>query len=381
MTDQSSPSLKKRLILMGALMTLLVGGLVGFNLFKRAMMQKYLAGGAAHPPPVVTAQVVQRTNWQPSFDTIGSLRAARGVQLSVEVAGLVRRVAFKAGDEVQAGQTLVEMVDDAERAAVQTQEAGLDLARLTLKRDEAQYAVHAISQAQLEMDRAEVVSRTAQRDQALALLARKKVTAPFAGQMGITTVNPGQYLNPGDKIASLQTVHQLLVDFNLPQQFLGRIAVGQWVHLSFEAWPGKTFAARVVARNPEVDASTRNVQVEARLEPVAVPLLPGTFAHVIWDYDQAAPRLTLPQSAIAFNPYGATVFVIQRGPRGAPPKVQQAFITTGATRGDQIVVLSGLRAGDEVVTSGQLKLKSGMSVAISTAAAPPFAAAPTPQEQ
>ncbi|WP_297497998.1 efflux RND transporter periplasmic adaptor subunit [Ferrovum sp.] len=381
MTDQSSPSLKKRLILMGALMTLLVGGLVGFNLFKRAMMQKYLAGGAAHPPPVVTAQVVQRTNWQPSFDTIGSLRAARGVQLSVEVAGLVRRVAFKAGDEVQAGQTLVEMVDDAERAAVQTQEAGLDLARLTLKRDEAQYAVHAISQAQLEMDRAEVVSRTAQRDQALALLARKKVTAPFAGQMGITTVNPGQYLNPGDKIASLQTVHQLLVDFNLPQQFLGRIAVGQWVHLSFEAWPGKTFAARVAARNPEVDASTRNVQVEARLEPVAVPLLPGTFAHVIWDYDQAAPRLTLPQSAIAFNPYGATVFVIQRGPRGAPPKVQQAFITTGATRGDQIVVLSGLRAGDEVVTSGQLKLKSGMSVAISTAAAPPFAAAPTPQEQ
>jgi membrane fusion protein (multidrug efflux system) len=381
MTDQSSPSLKKRLILMGTLMALLVGGLEGFNLFKRAMMQKYLAGGAAHPPPVVTALVVQRTNWQPSFDTIGSLRAARGVQLSVEVAGLVRRVAFKAGDEVQAGQTLVEMVDDAERAAVQTQEAGLDLARLTLKRDEAQYAVHAISQAQLEMDRAEVVSRTAQRDQALALLARKKVTAPFAGQMGITTVNPGQYLNPGDKIASLQTVHQLLVDFNLPQQFLGRIAVGQWVHLSFEAWPGKTFAARVVARNPEVDASTRNVQVEARLEPVAVPLLPGTFAHVIWDYDQAAPRLTLPQSAIAFNPYGATVFVIQRGSRGAPPKVQQAFITTGATRGDQIVVLSGLRAGDEVVTSGQLKLKSGMSVAISTAAAPPFAAAPTPQEQ
>ena len=381
MTVQPAPSLKKRLILMGALMTLLVGGLVGFNLFKRTMMQKYLAGGAAHPPQVVTTQIIRRTNWQSSFNTIGSLRAARGVQVSVEVPGLVRQVAFKAGDEVQAGQTLVEMVDDAERAALQTQAAGLELARLTLKRDEAQYAVHAISQAQLEVDRADVDSRTAQRDQAQALLAKKKVTAPFAGQMGITTVNPGQYLNPGDKIATLQTVHQLLVDFNLPQQFLGRINVGQTVHLTFEAWPGKTFAARVVARSPEVDAATRNVQVEARLEPVAVALLPGAFVHVTWDYGQAEPHLTLPQSAIAFNPYGATVFVVRRETRSTPPKAQQVFITTGATRGDQIAVLSGLEEGDEVVTSGQLKLKSGIPVAISTTAAPPFAAAPTPQEQ
>ncbi|NDU86272.1 MAG: efflux RND transporter periplasmic adaptor subunit [Ferrovum sp.] len=381
MTTDRTPSFKKRLILMAVLMGLLVAGLVGFNLFKMTMMKKYL-GQAAHPPQSVTTQILRRTLWEPSFDTVGALRAARGVDISVEVPGMVRHMAFQAGDRVQKGQTLVEMVDDAERAAVASQEAGLKLARLTLTRDEAQFALHAISQAQLEADRADVDGRVAQLEQQRALLAKKIIVAPFAGQMGITTINPGQYLNPGDKIATLQTVDQLLVDFNVPQQYLSHLKNGQVVHLTFEAWPQRSFHARVVAHNPQVDAATRNILVEARLDPVkGGELLPGTFGHIVWDYGQAEERLTLPQAAIAFNPYGSTVFVVHHDSSGTHPKAQQVFITTGDTRGDQVVVLTGLKEGEEVVTSGQLKLTSGSPVAISHDASPPGDSAPTPQEQ
>lgn len=360
-------------------MILLVGGLVGFGLFKRAMMHKIFSQ-SAHPPQVVTTQILTTTLWQPSFQTIGSLRALKGAELTTEVAGIVRRVFFKSGESVKAGQLLVELVDDVERAALVSQEASLDLARLTLKRDQAQEAIHAISQAQLESDEADVRSRIAQRDQAQAQLDKKRITAPFAGQMGITTLSPGQYLNAGDKIASLQTLDQLRVDFTLPQQYLSHLALGQRVHLSFEAWPGQTVNAQVIARNSEVDAATRNVSVEARLEPTRLPLLPGTFAQVMWEYGESGPRLTLPQSAIAFNPYGATVFVVHRDAPGTLAKAQQVFITTGDTRGDQVSVLSGLKAGDEVVTSGELKLASGMTVKVSQEPAPPDAAHPTPQE-
>lgn len=358
-------------------MLLLVGGLVGFTLFKRAMMHKYFAA-MAHPPQQVTAQVMHSSAWQPSFATIGSLRALRGATLSVEVPGTVRQVWFKSGDRVKQGQTLVTMVNDAEQAAVVVQDAALALAHLTLKRDQAQAAIHAISQAQLESDEADVNSRLAQRDQARALLAKKMITAPFAGQMGVSTLSPGQYLNPGDKIVSLQTVDQLRVDFSLPQRYMNQLVTGQRVRLNFEAWPDTVVEARVLAHNSEVDATTRNIAVEARVEPNALPLLPGAFAHVSWDYGQAAPRLTLPQSAVAFNPYGSTVFVVHHD--GDKVTAQQVFIVTGDTRGDQVAVLTGLREGDEVVTSGQLKLKSGMPVAISHDAAPPDDVHPTPQE-
>ncbi len=363
---------------MGLLMFLLVAGLVGFGLFRRAMMHKIFSQ-AAHPPQVVTTQILAMTPWQPSFETIGSLRALEGAELTSEVAGIVRQVNFRSGERVKAGQLLVELVDDVERFSVVSQEAGLELARLTLKRDQAQAAIHAISQAQLESDEAEVRSRTAQCDQARAQLAKKRITAPFSGQMGITMLSPGQYLNAGDKIASLETLDQLRVDFTLPQQYLGHLTTGQTVRLSFEAWPGKTVPAHVVAYDSQVQAATRNVAVEARLDATTLRLLPGTFAHVIWEYGKSGPQLTLPQSAIAFNPYGATVFVVHRD-KATEPQVQQVFITMGDTRGDQVAVSGGLKVGDEVVTSGQLKLTSGMPVKISHQAAPPDAAYPTPQE-
>ncbi len=379
MNQTRQPSSKKRFMIMVLLMVLLGGGLVGFNLFKRAMMQKYLSS-AAHPPQTVTVMTLHRTPWQPSFETIGALRALQGANLTVEVAGTVRQVRFHSGDWVKEGQILVEMVDDAEKAALAVQEAGLGLARLTLKRDQAQADIHAISQAQLEGDEADVRSREAQCNQARALLAKKMISAPFSGRMGVTTLSPGQYLNPGDKIASLQTVDRLRVDFNLPQQYLSKLEHGQQVLLTFDAWPGKRVTARVLAYNSEIDATTRNLAVEAKLDASPLSLLPGSFAHVTWSYDKAKPQLTLPQAAIAFNPYGATVFVVHHDTVGQPPTVQQAFITTGETRGDQVVVLDGLKEGDEVVTSGHLKLKSGMTIAIRTDGTPPDDPHPTPQE-
>ncbi len=381
------PSFKKRLILMLTLVIILVGGLVGFNLFKVSMIQSHLAS-MKNPPQTVTIQVAQATSWNPQIQAIGSLRALQGVDISPEVAGTVRKIAIHSGDNVQAGQLLLEMVNDAERAQVKAWEASVKLARITLQRDRAQLDIKAISQAQLDADEADLDNKQAQWNLACAQLAKKSLIAPFSGRVGITTANPGQYLNPGDKIVTLQQLIPLWLDFTLPQLQVSDLAVGQKVIIQVDTWPDKRFEGKITALNPLVDASTRNIQVLAQMDNASQTLLPGMYAKVFWSHGKTQSLITLPQSAIAYNPYGATVFILKPNPAGASAgsapaqggagapaaawTAQQVFVTTGPTRGDQ--------AGARVVTSGQLKLKSGTPVIISSDAAPADEAAPTSQE-
>ncbi len=390
------PSFKKRLILMLVLVVILVGGLVGFNLFKVSMIQSHLAG-MKNPPQTVTMQVAQTTQWNPQIQAIGSLRALHGVDLSPEVPGTVRSIAVPSGAMVHAGQLLLQMVDDAERAQVSAWEASVKLARITLQRDRSQLEIKAVSQAQLDADQADLDNKLAQWNLATAQLAKKSLNAPFAGRVGITTTNPGQYLNPGDKVITLQQLDPLWLDFTLPQEQVGDLAVGQKVSIQVDAWPEKRFEGKITALNPLVDASTRNIQVLAQIGNPAQILLPGMYAKVFWSHGKTQSWITLPQSAITYNPYGATVFILQPNPAAAaaspagstgdkaampiaPWTAQQVFVTTGPTRGDQVAILSGLQAGARVVTSGQLKLKSGIPVMVSPDAAPANDAAPTPQE-
>lgn len=390
------PSFKKRLILMLVLVVLLVGGLVGFNLFKVSMIQRHLAS-MKNPPQTVTMQVAQATEWNPQIQAIGSLRALQGVDLSPEVAGTVRALAVHSGDTVRAGQVLLEMVNDAERAQVNAWEASVKLARITVQRDRSQLEIKAISQAQLDADQADLDNKVAQWNLATAQLAKKTLSAPFSGRVGITTTNPGQYLNPGDKVVTLQQLNPLWLDFTLPQSQVSELAVGQGVSIQVDAWPDKRFQGKITALNPLVDASTRNIQVLAQIENPAQILLPGMYAKVFWSHGKPQSWITLPQSAITYNPYGATVFVLHPNPAAttapstnsaggnaalpvAPWIAQQVFVTTGPTRGDQVAIRSGLEAGARVVTSGQLKLKSGTPVMVSPDAAPPNDAAPSPQE-
>jgi len=266
-------------------------------------------------------------------------------------------------------------------------QASAGLSGTVLKRDQAQFDAGAISQAQLDNDTADLKNRLALALQQQALVDKKTIRAPFAGKLGITTVNPGQFVNPGDKLVTLQTLDPIYVDFFVPQKQLAGLAVGQKLTLSADAWPGVAFAGQISSLNAKVDTVTRNVQVEATVPNTRRRLLPGMFANVSLDQGERKRYLTLPQTAITYNPYGSTIFTLvparngQKDAKGNVEQVaQQVFVTTGTTRGDQVAILTGLNEGQMVVTSGQLKLKNGTPVLVDNRIQPSDNPAPAPQE-
>lgn len=358
----------------------LLGLLVGFNLFKSYMIRKALTQNAA-PLETVSAAPAEYSDWQPTLDAVGSLRALRGVDITTEVAGLVRSVRFRSGDEVVAGQVLVELNSDADRAQLNALEAAADLAAVVYERDRAQYAVQAIAKAQIDADEADLKSKRAQAAAQAAIVAKKTLRAPFAGRLGITTINPGQYLNPGDKVVTLQTLDPIYVDFRLPQEELARVSKGETVSLASDAYPGERFTGRVTAIDPRVDASSRNFAVEALIDNPRHHLFPGMFVRVSVASGGVRRYLTLPQTAVSYNPYGATIFLVKNAGGASHLTVEQRFVTLGPKRGDQVAILRGVDPGDLVVTSGQMKLKNGTSIVIDNRVVPTNDAHPTPQEE
>lgn len=345
-------------------------------------IMKQIAQGSVPPSAVVvTAIKAVPQEWQPQLNAVGSLRAVRGVDVTTEIAGLVREIRFKSGDEVKAGALLVQLNADSDLAQLASLQAAADLAQVTLTRDQAQLAAQAISQAQVDSDRADLKSKRAQAASQQATIDKKTIRAPFSGRLGITLVNPGQYLNPGDKVVTLQTIDPIYIDFMLPQKNIGSIVLGQVVRLSNDAFHGQSFAGKITAISSKVDPTTRNIQVEATIENPQKLLLPGMFANVDIDVGDKQKYLTLPQTAITYNPYGSTVFVVQPAQGASAPTAQQVFVTTGETRGDQVAITNGVKEGQDIVTSGQIKLKNGTAVKIDNTVQPANSPNPTPQEK
>jgi membrane fusion protein (multidrug efflux system) len=374
----ASRTQKRMFIMLGAVL-LLIGVLA---LFKVLQIRQMIANIPKPQPQVVTAMKLEAQAWQPQLNTVGSLVAARGVDLASEVAGLVRGVKFSSGQDVKAGALLVQLNADAEAAQQRALQQAVDLATTVLARDRRQFAVKAVSQAQIDADEADLRTKQAAVAQQAALIAKKTIRAPFGGRLGISTVNPGQYLNPGDRIVTLQELDPLKIDFSLPQRQLSGVRIGQSLTLSVDAFVGKTFTGKVTAISPKVDSTTRNLQIEATVANPDKLLLPGMFVRVDLDSGDKQNMLTLPQTAITYNPYGSTVFVVEPAKAaGARPTVRQVFVTTGSTRGDQVAVLSGVDAGQQIVTSGQIKLKNGTEVVIDNKVVPSDNPNPTPQEK
>ncbi len=375
----------KRMVIMLICVGLLLAALVGFNQFRSYMIGKFMASNAA-PPSTVSAIVAGYQSWQPQLAAVGSLRAVRGVDVTTEVAGLVREVAFRSGQEAKAGQVLVRLNADSDVALLQSLQAAAELAQTVYTRDKAQYDIKAIAKAQLDADAADLKGKKAQVAQQAALVDKKTIRAPFAGRLGITTINPGQYLNPGDAIVTLQAIDPIYADFYLPQQQIGQLAIGQTIVVDTNAYSGQTFTGKIQSMNPRVDSATRNIQIEATVDNRERKLLPGMYANVKIDAGTAQRYLTLPQTAITYNPYGATVFIVKQGAQPnaqgkALPVAQQVFVTPGPTRGDQVAILKGVEAGMQVVTSGQLKLKNGTPLIINNSVQPADNPNPAPQEQ
>ena len=375
-------SMRRRLIIVVLAVGVLLAAIVFFNAWKANLLAGIRKKNAA-PPQTVSAASVKFTDWQPEVSAVGSMRAVRGVDVTTEVTGLVRTLRFKSGDEVKSGQVLVELNADAELAQQHALEAAADLSATVLDRDKEQYEAQAISKAQLDADAADLKNKRAQAAAQAALVAKKIIRAPFDGKLGITTVNPGQYLNTGDKVVTLQAVDLIYVDFKLPQQQLAMIANGQSVNLTTDSYPGATFTGKINAIDPRIDASTRNFQAEATVPNADRKLMPGMFARVAVIAGDKKHYLTLPQTAITYNPYGATVFVAEKKPGGSDKDLiaQQAFVTLGPTRGDQVAVVKGVKEGDQVVTSGQMKLVNGAPLIIDNSVLPANDPNPSPQEQ
>jgi membrane fusion protein (multidrug efflux system) len=374
----------KRMVIMLAVVGLLFGGIFAYKTFTGIMMKKYMSAGGIPP---VTVSTIHATNeaWQPQFKAVGSLRAVRGVDLASEISGLVRSVHFKSGDEVKAGQLLVQLNADPDIAQLHALEAAADLAEITYERDKKQIEAQAISQSTLDSASADLKGKQAQVTQQAAVVAKKTISAPFAGRLGISSINPGQYVNSGEKIVTLQSLDSIFIDFSLPQQELSRVSKGQTAVVFIDAYPGKTFTGKITAINPKVDPGSRNVQVEAVIANPGHELLPGMYATVEVLYGAVQYYLTLPRTAVTFNPYGETVYLVEeKGKDKAGKKtltVRQTFVTLGPARGDQVAVLSGVKEGDQVVTSGQLKIKNNSTVIINNQVQPQNDAAPKPVEQ
>lgn len=377
---------KRMLIMVGGVLVLIAALAFGFFLHIRQIT----ANSPKPQPQTVTATEVSALEWQPQLTSVGTLTAVHGVDISSEVAGQVRKVNFKSGQNVRAGEVLVQLNADSEIAQMNALRAAAELAATTLKRDQAQFEAEAVSQAQVDNDTADLKSKTAQLAQQQALVAKKAIRAPFAGRLGITATNPGQYLNPGDKIVTLQAIDPIYVDFYLPQRQVGMVSVGQVVTARSDAYEDKIFRGKITAINPKLDTTTRNVQVQATIANPKHLLLPGMYASAIVDVGEKKRYLTLPQTAITYNPYGSTVFIVKpAAPKENAPaapqaeaglEVEQAFVTTGDTRGDQVAITSGLKEDQMVVTSGQIKLKNGSRVVVDNTVQPANSPNPTPQE-
>jgi membrane fusion protein (multidrug efflux system) len=370
----------KRMVIMLALVAVVLGGIFGFQVFKTAMIKKFMASMGS-PPQTVSASKATTSDWQSKIEAVGSLRAVKGADLSLEVSGVVDAISFNSGDDVAEGAQLLKLRADDDAAKLVSLQATAELSQINYDRDQKQFKIQAVSQATLDTDAANLKNAKAQVAQQQAMLDKKVLRAPLAGHLGIRAVDLGQYLAAGTPIVTLQALDPIFADFFVPQQSVDQVKLGQTVAVKIDAYKDQSFAGEIAAINPRVDANSRNVQVRATLKNADHKLIPGMYATI--DIATGAPQsyVTLPQTAITYNPYGDTVYIVDSKTAGADGKQQmvarQTFVTTGATRGDQVAILKGVNEGDMVVTSGQIKLHNGSTVLIDNSITPTADAAPT----
>ena len=358
--------MKRPMALMVAALLLVFGAIFGVVEGKRILIARYLAN--YEPPPVtVSAEEAGRERWDVVIGAVGTLKAVQGIDIATEASGIVKQLHFKPGDNVHAGQELVSLDDRVEVATLKSLQAQRRLADINFERDQRLLATKAISRTDFDKTEALLKDVSAQVEKTEAVIARKHLRAPFDGRIGIPQVDPGQYATEGQAIVTLQALDTLEVDFALPEQELPRLAVGQAVRCRVQAYPDQRFEGRVSAIDAKVDGNTRNVLVRARVPNTASELLPGMFVSVEVIVGDAAEQVTVPETAVSYNLYGDSVFVVAQRTRkdgGTELAVTRRYVEVGQRRNGRVAVLDGVAAGEEVVTAGSLKLDAGAVVNI-----------------
>jgi membrane fusion protein (multidrug efflux system) len=360
----------KRMTLMLLALGVVFGGVFGFKYYIGLMIEEKL-GNRQPPPATVTTTTAGRSTWQPTLHAVGSLSAARGVEVSAERAGQVTDLQFRSGAEVAEGELLVTQNTAPERAELDRLRARRDLAETQLGRVRKLARKDQASESDVDQAQAELEALKAQIRRQQAVIDQKRIQAPFAGVIGIREVDLGDQLQPGTPIASLQALSPLHVDFTLPQANLRDVREGQTVAFTVDAHPDTTFRAEVSAIEPKVSPDTRNFAVQATYDNADNRLRPGMYAEVDVQLPAKKGVITLPQTAISASPYGSTVYVVEEAKGDEEmATVSQRFVTTGDRRGDQVAITDGLEGGEEVVTAGQMKLEEGRRIRIDNSVQP-----------
>ncbi len=336
------------------------------------------------PPEAVTTIIAQKETWQSFIQVIGTLTPYRGVVISSQEMGKIVEILFESGQEVEAGDRLVQLDISVEQAQMRSAMARLALAEATRDRSRALREANANSQSELDQAEAEYSQAEADVKALQALIERKTITAPFSGRLGLRQVQLGQYVTPGTPVASLQTLDPIYAEFSVPQFQIGRLRVGQDVDIKVETYEARKFSGKITAINPDLDPITRNARVQSTVPNPSKELLPGMFCSVTIHLGESQEIIPIPLTAVARAPYGDSVYVVEtlKSPDGKEYRgATQRFVKLGQTRGDQIAVLEGIEPGEEVVTSGLFKLRPGVEVFVNNTVQPSNEKEPRPQNQ
>ena len=364
------------LAVVGAVIVLL--GIVKYVQISRAIAASQAFGP---PPEAITTIIAEQTDWQRTFSSVGSISPEQGVTLSAEEPGKVSNVAFESGSEVTKGAILVELDTSVEEANLAAALAKNEAAQRDLTRAQRLRNTNAVSQETLDNALSQARQSEAEAESLRAVIARKKITAPFTGRTGIRLVNLGQYIAAGTPVVPLHSLDPMYVDFTLPQQDVPTLAVGQKVEVTIDAFGDRIFAGAISAINPQVDSSTRNVSIRATIPNADQALRPGMFAEVRVVLPQSDSVIALPATSIHYAPYGDTVYVVEqmKDPAGKEyTGVRQQVVKLGRRQGDQIAILEGIKPGEQIATSGIFKLRPGAGVAVNNSFAPANSLSPNP---
>ena len=358
-----------------------LGLVVGFLVGTKVIQIKALIASGENfelPAEYVTSAIVKEELWRQTLDAVGSLTAVQGVLVSTEVAGKVDDLHFESGESVESGQLLVELDTSTEEAQLAAAQAEAELARINLERAKKLRQSNTVAEAELDSAEAAFLAAEAQVENLEAMIAKKRISAPFSGRLGIRQVNLGQFINNGDPIVSLQSLDPIFVDFAFPQKWVSLVATGMAVEVEVDSHPETLFGGRITAIDPEVDVSTRTISLRATLDNPEGKLLPGMFGQVSVVLPEEKPQTVLPATAIVYASYGDSVFVIKE--QDGRKFVEQKFVRVRDTRGDFVSITSGPEVGSTVVSTGAFKLRQGMRVELNNKLAPSMKIDPQPED-
>jgi membrane fusion protein (multidrug efflux system) len=386
------PSTRRRMVWMLILFAVVFGGVFALWAASQAMLNSFF-DNMPQPPVEVSTYEARAERWNDNAEGVGTLVADNGTEVTTEAGGVVQSISFESGQRVSKGQVLVQLNSANEVAQLRALDAAARLAATQRDRWRELGEQKLVSRAEVDQRSSDAAQTQAQAEAQRALIAQKTIRAPFTGVLGIRKINLGQYLNPGDAIVSLQALDPIHVDFTLPEQRMNQVAVGQTVSLQVDAGGERRYEATISAVEPAVDASTRNFTVRASLANPDGELRPGTFARVGFELGAAQDVVVVPQTAVSFNPYGNSVYVlapvppkmkaaeVPEGQKAPEYVVQQRFVTTGPTRGDLVGITDGLEPGEVVVSSGLLRLRNEAGVVVNNKIQPDAQEAPRPENR